>query len=199
MFALRWFATFDTPERWAGLPALQVYGMRTATLCAFMIRSHSCITRAFTRSSLHRSALTQRSCCSSRAGASGYSPSGSGGESASSRSLRSRERRPMVESGLSHSALPLRNNHRRSGESDCGHCLFPRQTRSATLAVSLTIASPDGALGPRKLSGSHQSGKALKAGLPHRVGDMLGILNNAHDDQKFGARRGRDGDGAETE
>ncbi len=25
MFALRWFATFDTPERWASLPALQVY------------------------------------------------------------------------------------------------------------------------------------------------------------------------------
>ncbi len=129
----------------------------------------------------------------------GYSPSGSGGESASSKSLRSRERRPMVESGLSHSALPLRNNHRRSGESDCGHRLFPRQTRSATLAVSLTIASPDGTIRPRKLSGSHQSGKALKTGLPHRVGDMLGISNIAHDDQKFGAGRGRDGEGAETE
>lgn len=51
----------------------------------------------------------------------------------------------------------------------------------------------------RKLSGSRQSDKALKAGLPHRIGDVLGISNIAHDDQKFCAGRGRDGDGAETE
>jgi hypothetical protein len=95
--------------------------------------------------------------------------------------------------------FPYGINFRGSGESDCDHCLFPRQMRSATLAVSLTIASPDGAVRPRKLSGSHQSSKALKAGLPHRVGDVLGISNIAHDDQKFCARRGRDGDGADTE
>jgi hypothetical protein len=54
--------------------------------------------------------------------------------------------------------FPYGINFRGSGESDCGHCLFPRQMQSATLAVSLTIASPDSSIRPRKPSGSHQSG-----------------------------------------
>ncbi len=95
--------------------------------------------------------------------------------------------------------LKINNCQDIAGESDCGHCLFPRQTRSATLAVSLTIASHDAAIRSRKLSGSRQSGKALKAGLPHHVSDLLRIPNVADDNQKFRARRGRDGDGAETE
>ncbi len=50
-----------------------------------------------------------------------------------------------------------------------------------------------------KAQPSHKSSKALEPGVPHYVSDLLGIPNIAHNNQKFCARRGRDGDGAETE